>query len=133
MFIRERDLLMLSQKLNPTPRLIPIYSMVVTMVSTMDTMDTHMFIMERDLLMLSQKLNPRLTLILTYSMGHIIIIHTMDMHTILMDTTGENKSKCPQHSSPKSHLIHITNNSPTSETTTTFATSTDTSLPACLP
>merc|ERR1719369_429470 len=127
MFIRERDLLMLSQKLNPRLTLIPIYSMVVTMVSTMDTMDTHMFIMERDLLMLSQKL------ILTYSMGHIIIIHTMDMHTILMDTTGENKSKCPQHSSPKSHLIHITNNSPTSETTTTFATSTDTSLPACLP
>merc|ERR1711915_55381 len=110
--------------MGPTPRLIPIYSMVVTMVSTMDTMDTHMFIMERDLLMLSQKLNPRLTLILTYSMGHIII----------MDTTGENKSKCPQHfhSSPKSHLIHITNNSPKSETTTTFATSTDASLPACL-
>merc|ERR1711915_963950 len=79
-------------------KLILIYSIVVTMVSTMDTMDTHMFIMERDLLMLSQKLNPRLTLILTYSMGHIIIIHTMDMHTILMDTTGENKSKCPQHS-----------------------------------
>merc|ERR1712098_583123 len=132
-----KDLLKPNLKLQPTPRPIPIYSMVVTMVTTMDTMDTHMPIgMERGLLMLNQKLNPSLTLILTFSTGRIIIIHTTATHTILMDTTGENKSKCPQHfhSSPKSHLIHIiTNNSPESESTTTFATSTDASLPACLP
>merc|ERR1712098_994195 len=95
-----KDLLKPNLKLQPTPRPIPIYSMVVTMVTTMDTMDTHMLIgMERGLLMPSQKLNPRLTPIRTYSTGHIIIIHTTATHTILMDTTGE--------ISQSAHNIHI--------------------------